>query len=204
MTGVQTCALPISVPESGIPAAQGFARASGIPYGDGLVKNRYVGRTFIQPSQKMRGAGVRMKLNPLPENIEGKRLVVVDDSIVRGTTTRQVITMLREAGAAEVHFRVSSPPYRWPCFYGMDTGRRSELLAADLSVGEIREYLGVDSLAYLEIDRLTAATGSAAESFCTACLTGEYPVPVPLDDAKLLLEAPAPPTESATPRADAR
>jgi len=194
----------VPVPESGIPAAQGFARASGIPYGDGLVKNRYVGRTFIQPSQKMRGAGVRMKLNPLPENIAGKRLVVVDDSIVRGTTTRQVITMLREAGAAEVHFRVSSPPYRWPCFYGMDTGRRSELLAADLSVGEIREYLGVDSLAYLEIDRLTAATGAAAESFCTACLTGEYPVPVPLDDAKLLLEAPAPGADAPSTPADAR
>ncbi len=176
------------VPESGIPAAQGFARASGIPYGDGLVKNRYVGRTFIQPSQKMRGAGVRMKLNPLPENIEGKRLVVVDDSIVRGTTTRQVVKMLREAGAAEIHFRVSSPPYRWPCFYGMDTGQRSALLAADLSVGEIRDYLDVDSLAYLEIDRLTAATGADAESFCTACLTGDYPVAIPDADAKMLLE----------------
>ena len=144
------------VPESGIPAAQGYARASGIPYGDGLVKNRYVGRTFIQPSQKQRGVGVRMKLNPLPENIRGKRLVVVDDSIVRGTTTRQVVAMLREAGAAEVHFRVSSPPYRYPCFYGMDTGRRGELLAADLSVGEIRDYLGVDSIAYLDLDRLHA------------------------------------------------
>jgi amidophosphoribosyltransferase len=180
------------VPESGIPAAQGFAREAGIAYGDGLVKNRYVGRTFIQPSQQMRGAGVRLKLNPLPENIRGKRLVVVDDSIVRGTTTRQVVTMLREAGAAEVHFRVSSPPYRWPCYYGMDTGRRGELLAADLSVGEIRDYLGVDSLAYLELDGLTGATGAPSESFCTACLTGEYPVPVALreGDAKLVLEEP--------------
>ena len=167
------------VPESGIPAAQGYARASGIPYGDGLVKNRYVGRTFIQPNQKQRGHGVRLKLNPLPENIRGKKLVVVDDSIVRGTTTRQVVQMLREAGAAEVHFRVSSPPYKWPCFYGMDTGSRSELLAADMSVGEIRDYLGVDSLAYLELDRLTAATGASADSFCTACLSGNYPVPVP-------------------------
>ncbi|HLM19539.1 MAG TPA: amidophosphoribosyltransferase [Acidimicrobiia bacterium] len=180
------------VPESGIPAAQGFARQSGIPYGDGLVKNRYVGRTFIQPNQKQRGQGVQLKLNPLPENIRGKKLVVVDDSIVRGTTTRQVVQMLREAGAAEVHFRVSSPPYKWPCFYGMDTGSRSDLLAADMSVGEIRDYLGVDSLAYLELDRLTAATGASADSFCTACLSGNYPVPVPLDDSKLALEDDAP------------
>ncbi|MCZ7527750.1 MAG: amidophosphoribosyltransferase [Acidimicrobiia bacterium] len=177
------------VPESGIPAAQGFARASGIPYGDGLVKNRYVGRTFIQPSQSLRGRGVRLKLNPLVENIRGKRLVVVDDSIVRGTTTRQVVAMLREAGATEVHFRVSSPPYRWPCFYGMDTGRRSELLAADMSVGEIRGFLGVDSLAYLELDRLLAATGAGPGSFCTACLSGDYPVPVPEIDSKHVLEA---------------
>jgi len=176
------------VPESGVPAAQGFARAAGIPYGDGFVKNRYVGRTFIQPTQSLRGAGVRLKLNPLKENIRGKRLIVVDDSIVRGTTTRKIIAMLREAGATEVHFRVSSPPYRWPCFYGLDTGKRSDLLAADMSVGEIADYLGVDSLAYLELDRLVAATGSARESFCAACFTGEYPVPVPDDDTKLVLE----------------
>jgi amidophosphoribosyltransferase len=177
------------VPESGIPAAQGYARAAGIPYGDGLVKNRYVGRTFIQPNQQLRAGGVRLKLNPLPENIRGKRLVVVDDSIVRGTTTRQVVAMLREAGAAEVHFRVSSPPYRWPCYYGMDTGRRSELLAADLSVGEIADFLKVDSLGYLDLDRLVSATGVAPGSFCTACLSGHYPVPVPeLADSKLALE----------------
>jgi amidophosphoribosyltransferase len=176
------------VPESGVPAAQGFAHASGIPYGDGLVKNRYVGRTFIQPTQRERGLGVRMKLNPLPENIKGKRLVVVDDSIVRGTTTRQVVAMLREAGAAEIHFRVSSPPYRWPCFFGMDTGRRSDLLAADMSVGEIRDYINADSLAYLELDRLTAATGAAPSAFCTACLSGEYPVEVPRSDNKHVLE----------------
>jgi len=183
------------IPESGIPAAQGFARESGIAYGDGLVKNRYVGRTFIQPSPQLRSGGVRMKLNPLPENIRGKRLVVVDDSIVRGTTTRQVVAMLREAGAAEVHFRVSSPPYKWPCFYGMDTGRRSELLAADLSVGEIADYLKVDSLSYLDLDRVTAATGAPAESFCTACLSGVYPVPVPeMEDAKLVLERPTMPS----------
>jgi len=176
------------IPESGIPAAQGYARASGIPYGDGVVKNRYVGRTFIQPSEQLRGLGVRLKLNPLVENIKGKRLVVVDDSIVRGTTTREVVAMLREAGAAEVHFRVSSPPYRFPCYYGMDTGRRSELLAADLETGEIRDFLGVDSLAYLELDRLTAATGASASSFCTACLSGDYPVPVPGFDSKHALE----------------
>ncbi|MEI8000771.1 MAG: amidophosphoribosyltransferase, partial [Actinomycetes bacterium] len=185
------------VPESGIPAAQGFARESGIPYGDGLVKNRYVGRTFIQPNPQMRAGGVRIKLNPLPENIRGKRLVVVDDSIVRGTTTKQVVAMLREAGAAEIHFRVSSPPYKWPCNYGMDTGRRSELLAADLSVGEIKDFLNVDSLAYLEIDRLTAATDAPSEAFCTACLTGVYPVPVADPDSKDVLEASSP---TPTPR----
>jgi amidophosphoribosyltransferase len=179
------------VPESGVPAAQGFARAAGIPYGDGFVKNRYVGRTFISPSQKERGTGVRLKLNPLRDNIKGKRLVVVDDSIVRGTTTRQTIALLREAGATEVHFRVSSPPYRWPCFYGLDTGKRSELLAADMSVGEIADYLGVDSLAYLDLDRMVAATGSPPEAFCSACFTGEYPVPVPEHDTKLLLEVDA-------------
>ncbi len=185
------------VPESGIPAAQGYAHASGIPYGDGLVKNRYVGRTFIEPSQRLRAGGVRLKLNPLPENIRGKRLVVVDDSIVRGTTTRQVVAMLREAGAAEVHFRVSSPPYRWPCYYGMDTGRRSELLAADLSVGEIADFLKVDSLAYLELDRLKTATGAPPDAFCTACLSGDYPVPIPEAlDAKHVLETPAPPPDA--------
>ncbi|MFM8972981.1 MAG: amidophosphoribosyltransferase, partial [Actinomycetota bacterium] len=179
------------VPESGVPSAQGFASASGIPYGDGFVKNRYVGRTFIQPNQKQRGTGVRLKLNPLRDNIRGKRLVVVDDSIVRGTTTRQIIALLREAGATEVHFRVSSPPYRWPCFYGLDTGKRSDLLAADMSVGEVADYLGVDSLAYLDVERLVSATVSPPESFCTACFTGDYPVPVPDHDTKHALEAAA-------------
>jgi amidophosphoribosyltransferase len=176
------------VPESGVPAAQGFARAAGIPYGDGFVKNRYVGRTFIQPNQKQRGTDVRLKLNPLRDNIKGKRLVVVDDSIVRGTTTRQIIALLREAGATEVHFRVSSPPYRWPCFYGLDTGKRSDLLAADMEIGEIALYLGVDSLAYLDLDHLVAATDSPRESFCTACFTGDYPVAVPEYDTKHVLE----------------
>ena len=180
--------LVMGVPESGLPAAEGYARHSGIPYGQGLVKNRYIGRTFIAPSQEMRALGVRMKLNPLRENIDGKRLVVVDDSIVRGTTTRAMVKMLREAGATEVHLRVSSPPYRWPCFYGMDTGTRGELLAANLTVDEIREYLGVDTLAYLELDRLVAATGAVGAGFCDACLTGEYPVAVPVNLHKGVLE----------------
>jgi len=173
--------LVMPVPESGIPAAQGFARASGIPYRDGLVKNRYIGRTFIAPSQEMRALGVKMKLNPIRHNIEDQRLVVVDDSIVRGTTTRAIVEMLRAAGAAEVHLRISSPPYRWPCFYGMDTGTQSELLAANLTMDEIREYLGVNSIAYLELDRLIDATGAAGAGFCTACLNGQYPVEIPSD-----------------------
>jgi amidophosphoribosyltransferase len=171
----------MGVPESGVPAAEGFARRSGIPFGQGLVKNRYIGRTFIAPNQRLRSLGVRMKLNPLRQDIAGKRLVVVDDSIVRGTTTKAMVQMLREAGAAEVHLRVSSPPYRWPCFYGMDTGTRSQLLAADLSVSEIEQYLNVDSLAYLHLDRLVSATGAVGAGFCDACLTGSYPVEIPVE-----------------------
>ena len=185
-------AMVMPVPESGIPAAEGYARRSGIPFGHGLVKNRYIGRTFIAPGQSQRDKGVKMKLNPIRENIAGKRLVVVDDSIVRGTTTRAMVAMLREAGAAEVHLRISSPPYRWPCFFGMDTGSRSELLAADLSVGEVREYLGCDTLAYLELDRLLAATGAATSGFCTACLTGDYPVEPPEVPVALVRKRPAP------------
>ena len=181
--------LVMGVPESGMPAAEGYARRSGIPYGQGLVKNRYIGRTFIAPNQEMRALGVRMKLNPLRDNIAGKRLVVLDDSIVRGTTSRALVSMLREAGAAEVHLRVSSPPYRWPCFYGMDTGTRGELIAANMSVEEIRAYLNVDTLAYLSIDRLVAATGAVGAGFCDACLTGAYPVPVPVSLGKGVLEA---------------
>jgi amidophosphoribosyltransferase len=178
----------MGVPESGIPAAEGYARASGIPYGQGLVKNRYIGRTFIAPSQDMRALGVRMKLNPLRENIAGKRLVVVDDSIVRGTTQKQLVRMLREAGAAEVHLRITSPPYKWPCFYGMDTGDRGELLAAHLTVDEIRDYVNADSLHYLTLDKLVVATGAANAGFCNACLTGEYPVEVPVGLRKGVLE----------------
>jgi amidophosphoribosyltransferase len=181
----------MGVPESGVPAAEGFAKVSGIPYGTGLVKNRYIGRSFIAPSQDMRAQAVRMKLNPLRENVAGKRLVVVDDSIVRGTTQKQLVKMLREAGAVEVHLRITSPPYRWPCFYGMDTGDRDELLAAERTVDEIREYVGADSLAYLDLDRLRDATAveGASTAFCTACLTGEYPVEVPITLRKDVLEA---------------
>jgi amidophosphoribosyltransferase len=187
--------LVMGVPESGLPAAEGFARASGIPYGQGLVKNRYIGRTFIAPNQQLRALGVRMKLNPLSDAIAGKRLVVVDDSIVRGTTTRAMVSMLREAGAAEVHLRISSPPYRWPCFYGMDTGRKGDLLAANLSVDEIANYLNVDSMAYLTLDRLVDAIGATGAGFCDACLTGRYPVEVPVDLTKAVLEPDAPDPE---------
>jgi len=180
--------LVMGVPESGMPAAEGYARRSGIPYGQGLVKNRYIGRTFIAPNQEMRALGVRMKLNPLRDNIAGKRLVVLDDSIVRGTTSRALVSMLREAGATEVHLRVSSPPYRWPCFYGMDTGERGELIAANMSVDEIRAYLNVDTLAYLSLDRLVSATGAVGAGFCDACLTGSYPVAIPVGLGKSVLE----------------
>jgi amidophosphoribosyltransferase len=182
----------VGVPDSGLPAAEGFARRSGIPYGHGLVKNRYIGRTFIAPDQALRDRGVRRKLNPLRENINGKRLVVVDDSIIRGTTTRAMVRMLREAGAAEVHLRVSSPPYRWPCFYGMDTGTRAELLAANMTVSEIEAYLGVDSLAYIGLENLKEAVGVPGAGFCDACLTGDYPVEVPVTLSKSVLEPPAP------------
>ncbi|MFV1969818.1 MAG: amidophosphoribosyltransferase [Acidimicrobiia bacterium] len=180
--------ITVPVPESGIPAAQGFAEVSGIPYVDGLVKNRYVGRTFIQPAQAMRERGVRMKLNAMRGIIKDRRVVLVDDSIVRGSTTRQLVAMVREAGATEVHLRISSPPYRWPCFYGMDTGDRSTLLAADRSVAEIAELLDVDSLAYLELENLIEATEGAADTFCTACVSGDYPTDVPVTDNKFLLE----------------
>ena len=178
----------VPVPESGIPAAQGFSAASGIPYADGLVKNRYVGRTFIEPSQMLRDRGIRLKLNPIPATLEGKRVVLVDDSIVRGTTTRQLVAMVREAGAKEIHLRISSPPYQWPCYYGMDTTDRSKLLAAHMSVEEIGTFLASDSLAYLSLDGLLAATGVGDEGFCTACLSGDYPTRLPSNGHKLALE----------------
>ncbi len=180
----------VGVPDSGMPAAEGYSRRSGIPYGHGLVKNRYIGRTFINPDPRQRALGVRRKLNPLRDAIAGKRLVVVDDSIVRGTTTRAMVAMLREAGTREVHLRISSPPYRWPCFYGLDTGTRAELLAANLQVGEICDYLGADSLAYLSLDSLKRATGVPGAGFCDACLTGDYPVAIPSNLSKSVLEHP--------------
>jgi amidophosphoribosyltransferase len=178
----------VPVPESGIPAAQGFSEASGIPYADGLVKNRYIGRTFIEPTQMLRDQGIRLKLNPIPSTFDGKRVVLVDDSIVRGSTTRQLIAMVRDAGASEIHLRVSSPPYRWPCFYGMDTSDQTKLLAARMSVTEITDFLGVDSLGYLSIDGLLDSTLAPRESFCTACLTGEYPTQIEDGAGKFVLE----------------
>ncbi len=172
--------LVMGVPDSGVPAAEGYARRSGIPYGQGLVKNRYIARTFIDPDQVARMNAVRRKLNPLRDNIAGKRLVVVDDSIVRSTTARAVVAMLREAGATEVHLRISSPPFRWPCFYGIDTPDREELLAANVSIPDIETLLGVDSLAYLSLENLKAAVDDPGDRFCDACLTGHYPVAVPV------------------------
>ncbi len=168
--------LVMGVPESGVPAAEGFARASGIPYGQGLVKNRYIGRTFITPTPEARALGVRRKLNPLRENIAGKRLVVVDDSLVRGTTQRALVKMLREAGATEVHLRLSSPPFQWPCFYGIDIPSREELLAPSHTVEEIGELVGADSIAFLSLENLKRAIGAPGAGFCDACLTGHYPV----------------------------
>jgi amidophosphoribosyltransferase len=171
--------LVIPVPESGTPAAIGYAEASGIPYGQGLVKNSYVGRTFIQPSQTIRERGIKLKLNPLRDAIAGKRVVVVDDSIVRGTTQRAIVAMLREAGAAEVHVRISSPPVTWPCFYGIDFASRDELIAGRESVEEITSSIGADSLGYVSLDGLIAATRVPAGRLCHACFDGSYPIPVP-------------------------
>lgn len=176
--------LVIATPESGTPAAVGYAEASGIPYGVGLVKNSYVGRTFIQPSQTIRQLGIRLKLNPLKEVIRGKRLVVVDDSIVRGNTQRALVRMLREAGAAEVHIRISSPPIKWPCFFGIDFATRAELIANGLSVEEIGKSLGADSLAYISTDGMIEATTIAKPNLCRACFDGEYPMDLP--DPELL------------------
>jgi amidophosphoribosyltransferase len=178
--------LVIPVPESGTPSAIGYAQGSGIPYGQGLVKNSYVGRTFIQPTQTIRQLGIRLKLNPLREVIEGKRLVVVDDSIVRGNTQRALVRMLREAGAKEVHVRISSPPVQWPCFYGIDFATRAELIAPGLTVDEIRRSLGADSLGYISLDGLTEATAVPADELCRACFDGQYPIAIPPEQAKLL------------------
>ncbi len=171
--------LVIGVPDSGVPAAEGYAQASGIPFGQGLVKNRYIGRTFITPDQEQRAAGVRRKLNALRDTIAGQRLVVVDDSVVRGTTTRALVRMLRDAGAREVHLRISSPPFAWPCYYGIDTPTREELLATRFDRAGMRDFVGADSLAFLTLEDLRAAVG-VAEGCCDACLTGRYPAPVPV------------------------
>ena len=182
--------LVIPVPESGTPAAIGYAKESGIPYGAGLVKNAYVGRTFIQPSQTIRQLGIRLKLNPLREIIEGKRIVVVDDSIVRGNTQRAIVRMLREAGAREIHVRISSPPVKWPCFYGIDFASRAELIANGLDIEEVRRSIGADSLSYVTLEGLISATQIAADNLCQACFTGEYPIAVPQDlsEGKMRLE----------------
>lgn len=178
--------LVIPVPESGTPSAIGYAQESGIPYGQGLVKNSYVGRTFIQPSQTIRQLGIRLKLNPLREVIEGKRLVVVDDSIVRGNTQRALVRMLREAGAREVHVRISSPPVQWPCFYGIDFASRAELIAPGLSVEEVCRSIGADTLGYVSLEGLTDATHIPASQLCRACFDGSYPVAIPPGQAELL------------------
>ncbi|MGF9660595.1 amidophosphoribosyltransferase [Arthrobacter crystallopoietes] len=171
--------LVIPTPESGTPAAIGYAEASGIPYGQGLVKNAYVGRTFIQPSQTIRQLGIRLKLNPLKEVVRGKRLVVIDDSIVRGNTQRALVRMLREAGAAEVHVRISSPPIKWPCFYGIDFASRAELIANGIGIADVCASLGADSLGYISEDGMIEATEQPREKLCTACFTGQYPIELP-------------------------
>ena len=183
--------LVMPVPESGTPAAIGYAQGSGIPYGTGLVKNAYVGRTFIQPSQTIRQLGIRLKLNPLRDVIRGKRLVVVDDSIVRGNTQRALVRMLREAGALEVHVRIASPPVRWPCFYGIDFASRAELVANGVDLDGIRRSIGADSLGYISLDGLVAATEQPKSRLCTACFSGEYPIALPEDAliGKHLLES---------------
>ena len=182
--------LVIGVPDSATAAGLGYSIASGIPFSEGLLKNRYVGRTFIEPEQRLRDLGVKLKFNPLTEVLSGKRLVVVDDSIVRGTTTPQVINLLRRAGATEVHLRICAPPIRYPCFFGVDMATRRELIAAQKTVPEIAEYIGADSLGYLSIDGLIRAVDLPRDDFCLACFTGEYSVPVQLEMDKLALETP--------------
>jgi len=181
--------LVMGVPDSATAAGIGYAVASGIPYCEGLIKNRYVGRTFIEPDQRLRDLGVKLKFNPLAETIVGKRLVVVDDSIVRGTTTPKVVAMLKKAGAKEVHLRICSPPIRHPCFFGVDMATRWELIAAQKTIPEIRETIGADSLGYISIKGLIESVGLPKDIFCLACFTGDYPIPVQLEMDKLALEA---------------
>jgi len=196
--------LVIPTPESGTPAAIGYSQESGIPFGHGLVKNAYVGRTFIQPSQTIRQRGIRLKLNPLREVIRGKRIIVIDDSIVRGNTQRALVQMLREAGAAEIHIRISSPPITWPCFYGIDFATRAELIATGLGVEDVCQSIGADSLGYLTKDGMIAATNQRESELCTACFTGSYPIELPTADrlGKNLLERPAADAEACNPGPD--
>jgi amidophosphoribosyltransferase len=178
------------VPDSGIPAAIGFSQASGIQFAEGLIKNRYVGRTFIQPTQAMRESGIRMKLNPLKDVLQGKRVIIIDDSIVRGTTSRKLVQALRDAGVTSVHMRISSPPVTHPCFYGIDTDTQDQLIAAKMSVAEIGKQLGVDTLAYLSWEGMLEVTRQDTNGFCSACFTGDYPIPIPeqVKRSKLVLE----------------
>lgn len=179
----------MGVPDSATAASFGYARQSGIPLAEGLIKNRYVGRTFIAPDQRIRDLGVKMKFNPLPQVIAGKRVVLIDDSIVRGTTTPQVIKLLRKNGAKEVHMRVCAPPLRYPCFFGVDMATRWELIAARKTIPEIRDFIGADSLGFLSVDGLVKATGLPRDIFCLACFTGDYPIPVQIEMDKLALES---------------
>ncbi|MFC2072926.1 amidophosphoribosyltransferase [Chloroflexota bacterium] len=181
--------LVMGVPDSATAAGVGYALRSGIPLVEGLIKNRYVGRTFIEPDQRMRDLGVKLKFNPLPEVLGGKRLVLVDDSIVRGTTTPQVIRLLRKAGAKEVHMRICAPPLRYPCFFGVDMATYRELIAAQKTIPEIRDFIGADSLGYLSIDGLIKAVALPKDIFCLACFTGDYPIPVQIEMGKLALES---------------
>ncbi len=176
----------VPVPDSGVCGAVGYSEASGVPMRMGLIRNHYVGRTFIEPSQAIRHFGVKVKLNPVRSILEGKRVVLFDDSIVRGTTSRKLVKMVRSAGAREVHMRIGCPPTISPCYYGIDTPQRSELIAANNSLEEIRGYLGADSLAYLSLDGLLGSVKDKRESYCRSCFTGEYPVEFPKDEEAYL------------------
>jgi amidophosphoribosyltransferase len=180
--------LVMGVPDSATVAAVGYALNSGIPLAEGLIKNRYVGRTFIEPDQRIRDLGVKLKFNPLPQVLEGKRVVLVDDSIVRSTTTPQVVKLLRKAGAKEVHVRICAPPICYPCFFGVDMATRWELIAAQKTIPEIKDIIGADSLGYLSIDGLIKAVDLPKDTFCLACFTGDYPIPVQIEMDKLALE----------------
>src|SRR5262245_15306619 len=181
-----TADVVVPVPDSGVCAATGFAEASGLPLQMGLIRNHYVGRTFIEPHQSIRHFGVRVKLSPVKSILQGRRVILVDDSIVRGTTSRKIVKMVRAAGATEVHMRISCPPTISPCFYGVDTPKRAELIAATHSLDEIRRYIGADSLGYLSLDGMLSAVGSERRSYCTSCYTGEYPVAFPSNEAAYL------------------